>query len=182
MSLAYYLYGQSTLRKFGINFEKLENIAPLLLKTTVHPNYVQIEPLPNRSDWVEQIQDICEKLDFLRVSKDTINILENHLDKGVWVIHVEETKFFFYMSVFNSKSLLDSISMLLRNLFSLNEFSKGEIDLVRNWKFREALSIKSDIIHTFIQKNLSWINNIKEYRDILIHRNRMPIFVSARAN
>lgn len=176
-SYAYYLYGQSTLRRFGIIFKKLKDIAPLLLKTTTHPEYVLIEPLPNCKDYVEQIQDICEKFDFLRVSRDTIFKLESHLDHGVLVIHVEEAKFFFYMFIFNLKSLVDSISMLLRNLFSLNEFSGGQIDLVRNYKFREVIPKKSDTICIFLQKNESWINIINEYRDNLIHRNRIPIFI-----
>jgi uncharacterized protein YozE (UPF0346 family) len=174
-----FLYGQSTLRRFNIKFEILGKIAPLILETEPlkEGNGQIITPVSGCKFYLEQIQDICEKLDFLRVCLHTVKHLEKHIDDGVFVFHVEETKFFFYTFIYNLKALMDSISMLLKEIFNLVSFNKGKIDIIRNQKFREALSQWSPTISQFFEENVKWTSKLLKFRDRLIHINRIPIFV-----
>lgn len=123
-SSTYFLYGQSTLRKFGIEFKKLEEITPLILTKERKEKYDEIKPISGSEYYVDQIQDICEKFDFLRVCNTTLQHLEKHREEGVFVIHNEEAKFFFYMFIYNLKALMDSISILLKIIFKLTQFKK----------------------------------------------------------
>jgi len=173
----YFLYGQSTLRRFNIKFEVLGKITPFILKTESFKKVQIISPISGCEFYVEQIQDICEKLDFLRVCLTTINHLEKHIDSGVFVFHVEEAKFFFYTFIYNLKALMDSISMLLREIFKLSSFRKGNIDIVRKQQYREAVSQSSSQINQFLRENANWLSIILEFRDRLIHRHRIPIFI-----
>ena len=175
----YLLYGQSTLIKFKIKFEILEEIAPYILQTKpLKKGQGQIiTPISGCEVYVEQIQDICEKLDFLRVCMRTVQLLEKHIDDGVFVFHVEETKFFFYTFVYNLKALMDSISMLLREIFKLYSFTKGNIDIVRKEQYKKEVFQLSPDINDFFLENENWIKKLLDFRDRLIHRNRIPIFI-----
>jgi len=173
----HFLYGQSTLRKFGIEFKELEDITPLILTKEIKEKYEEIKPVSGFKSHVEQIQDICEKLDFLRVCNTTLQYLENHREHGVFVIHIEEAKFFFYMFIYNLKALMDSISILLKIIFTLAQFKKGQIDIIRNIKYQKTISERSSNIGGFLKKYSGWTKSILNYRDCLIHRNTIPIFI-----
>jgi len=173
----YFLYGQSTLRKFGIEFKELENITPFILIKEIKKKFEEIKPVSGFESHVEQIQDICEKLDFLRVCSNTLQRLENHREQGVFVIHIEEAKFFFYMFIYNLKALMDSISILLKIIFELAQFKKGQIDIIRNSKYQKTISERSLNIDGFLKKHSDWTKTILNYRDCLIHRNTIPIFI-----
>ncbi len=71
---------------------------------------------------------------------------------------------------------MDSISMLLREIFELHSFRRGNIDIVKT-QFRQSVSHHSSQLNQFFSENANWLRRISEFRDRLIHRHRIPIFI-----
>lgn len=178
------LYGQSALRYSDIKLAYLDELAKIMF--TVSPIEGSLlaaaKPIDDKfKKYCDLIIDICEKLGFVLLSIDGVRSIESKhemIDGAEWFyLECVQVKYHVYNCIFNAKAVSDSVSVLLNDLSELG-YKKGEIDLIKEKKFR------SDFIQKSKNKEFSefwevcgpWLKNLGQFRDALIHRQSIPVF------
>lgn len=179
------LYGQSLLRQTNIKLKYLDEIATNIMKPEIDEENIQtkMEFLDVNLNAViySSIIDISEKLGFLFFSWNQITDFENHRDYFEDMPYQRMfsplIKFHLYNFIYNAKAVLDSISVLLNDLYKLG-FSGGDRDLARNTKFRSKVFNKNRTIKRLYEINEDRFNTLLKYRDAVIHRKSIMVFIS----
>ena len=155
MGLLYlYSYLNNT-KYYPKSIEDLENL--LVKKINDKGNYMILD-----TNLANFLHDILLKLGFMCLAKDNLmktklteqDLIQNHYD--------------FHNFVYDTKALLDSISMMLNHFYKLGS-KGGTIDLSKD-TFLNELDKKNSVLFEQIKKQKKWINEVVDWRLKLIHR------------
>ena len=175
------LYGQSALRYSDIKLACLDELAKKMFTVSpVEGTLVAAAKPPDKfRKYCDLIIDICEKLGFLLLAIDGVRSIESKhelIDGSEWYfLECVQVKYHLYNCIFNAKAVSDSVSVLLNDLFELG-YIKGQIDLIKERKFRRDLIARSKQFGEFWEACGAWFRNLGQFRDALIHRQSIPVF------
>jgi hypothetical protein len=176
------LYGQSVLRNTSQKLLFLDQLARELVEFSGIPGgpFVAAKPKEKFRTSHDLIIDICEKLGFLWLASKEIERLQSKcelIDGSNWYyLECSRVKYHLYSCIFNSKAVSDSVSVLLNSLFRLG-YVAGEVDFIKERKFRRDLIKKSENLDELWKSHAAWFINLGSFRDALIHRQSFPVFI-----
>lgn len=177
------LYGQSSLRDAHIKLEHLDGLAKAFL-TRPSPiagtPFLAVKPRDEFKELYNLVTDICEKLGFLRLAIDAVQRIQSKhevIDGAEWYyLECEEVKYHVYNCIFNAKAVSDSVSFLLKNTFGLS-YERGEIDFIKEKRFRGEVILIDSKFGEIWKNHGGWFKNLVRFRDGLIHRQFIPVYV-----
>jgi hypothetical protein len=176
------LYGQSELVGTKIELAYLDQLAKRFFSASLIEGTKVVEAKPNQQlqKLFDIIVDICEKLGFLWLAGQEVERIQSKheiIDGDKWYyVECGQIKYHLYSCIFNAKATSDSVSVLLNELHRLG-YERGQIDLIKERKFRRDLKQKCHQFDTYWKGYGSWFTNLGEFRDATIHRQFIPVFV-----
>lgn len=160
----------------------MDQLAKQLVEVSSVPDAMMVAARPRdefRNDY-NLIVDICEKLGFLWLAAEEIANIESKrefIDGSEWhYLECSRVKYHVYDCIFNAKAVSDSVSVLLNGLFGFG-YSRGEIDFIKTRKFRRDLISRSEKLGEFWSDYSTWFKNLALFRDAVIHRQSIPVFI-----
>ena len=181
------LYGQSELRNAETPLRCVDELAKHLIEINPNVNlsrhggpFVIAKPKERHKVIFDLVTDICEKLGFLLLAADEIDEIRSkfeHIDGSRWYyLECGRVKYHLYDCIFSSKAVSDSVSMLLNELFRLG-YVRGEIDFIKERRFRYDLIQRNHKLHQLWENHAVWFKSLNRFRDALIHRQSFPVFI-----
>lgn len=188
------LFSASYASKKRLKISNFTNLVDFLAWETLRKGEaIQVNSLD--SFLLSNLKDLMEKIGFMLLSVDVLNKnFANHqklmklpfenrlktvkeLDRVDKFSNSKYDKYYLYNFIIYTKASLDSIAVTLNSFFRFN-FKGGNIDF-RKHTFVNKIETSLNTFNNFSQSFQSWIDQIVEYRDAVIHQKSIEIYPEA---
>lgn len=156
------LLAQSYLRVVDFDYSFLEPVAQILREELLLPSENLRMDVPSYEKLFRPLQDILEKLGIVVYSTEVIA----HAPPGFSEVHVKAS---FYMFIWATKAMCDSIAVFLRSFHGLNvPWHQTELD---DNEFLKKLTERDEALAKSLSSEFGqWVSLVTKFRNLTIHR------------